>query len=452
MCSRGSKPDMHAQGGIALFVSLLLLLLVGISAFVSINLGNAAEAARQRTTDAALAEAKAALLGYVIGRPIDASEPDRRLGEFPCPDLEGEGYAYHLGCADAASRLGRLPWKTLGLPDLRDGDGERLWYAVADRYRVSPRPTCNNPEDAGCLNSDTPGSISLRDANDALVHDAGAVATYGGAVALIIAPGAALRREDGVTQTRSTTAATLAPVNYLDVAFSEDNANFGDYDANNGFIAGPIRNAAGDSIVNDRIAVITHAEVMPLIEKRVAQEVSICLDLYAQASPNRYPWAADVVQSAISRNYADQANALTGRVPDTLGSSNASSGGAMSASWPGPPCQLGTTHEWWRQWKLRVFYTVADWYKPGAATPTVPCEACLTVTRQSGSVVDIRYFVAVAGRTLPGQSRPNALSSEISNPANFLETENAAAFIPPYPSTLRSGPLNASFNDIALYK
>jgi hypothetical protein len=39
----------------------------------------------------------------------------------------------HLGQAE---RLGRLPWKTLGLPDLRDGDGERLWYAVSSATRA----------------------------------------------------------------------------------------------------------------------------------------------------------------------------------------------------------------------------------------------------------------------------------------------------------------------------
>jgi hypothetical protein len=36
-----------------------------------------------------------------------------------------------MTCFYANQRMGRLPWKTLRLPDLRDGHGERLWYEHA---------------------------------------------------------------------------------------------------------------------------------------------------------------------------------------------------------------------------------------------------------------------------------------------------------------------------------
>ena len=61
-------------------------------------------------------------------------------GYLPCPDTDGDGWAEATcgsldGASGQASRLGLLPWKTLGLPDLRDGYGERLWYAVSSKYK-----------------------------------------------------------------------------------------------------------------------------------------------------------------------------------------------------------------------------------------------------------------------------------------------------------------------------
>ena len=49
--------------------------------------------------------------------------------------------------------IGRLPWKTFGLPDLRDGSGERLWYALSPNFRDNPS--------VSPLNSDTRGSITV---------------------------------------------------------------------------------------------------------------------------------------------------------------------------------------------------------------------------------------------------------------------------------------------------
>ena len=52
---------------------------------------------------------------------------DERWAEATCGSLAGN--------VGQDQRLGRLPWKTLGLPDLRDGYAERLWYAVSTRYK-----------------------------------------------------------------------------------------------------------------------------------------------------------------------------------------------------------------------------------------------------------------------------------------------------------------------------
>lgn len=447
----------------ALLASMILVLLIGISALVAFSRGTDSEATKQRRTDEALAQAKAALIGYAIGRPLETTEPQRRLGELPCPDLDGDGDA-DIACDSEASRLGRLPWKTLGLPDLRDGDGERLWYAVSHTYKMNPRTTCSLPEDAGCLNSDAAGSITVRDAQGNVTHSAVPSATladpanFRGAVAIVIAPGATLVRQDGTAQVRDATGSSQA-INYLDNAFGEDNVNFTDY-ATNGFIAGPVRNAAsGEVIANDRIAIVTHEELIPVLEKRVVQEVANCLDAYAAANLNRYPWAADLTESAINHNYADSTGRLTGRIPQTLNNTHTNSSNAMNPSWPAhPSCFLGLGLRWWDEWKLRVFYAVADSYKPGATPPTA-CASCMFVYKATSTIVDVRYFVAVAGRRLQGvsgnQPRTTTLGSypeTLYTAANFLEQENAAMFTTPGQFEVRSDAVTASFNDVTAYK
>jgi len=442
---------------------MLLVVLIGISAFLAFSQGNSVDAARQRTTDEALALAKAALIGYVVGKPLDVAQPERRLGEFPCPDNDGDGDA-DIACSGEADRIGRLPWRTLGLPDLRDGDGERLWYVVSHIYKTNPRTTCNVPEDAGCLNSDAAGSITVRDAGGNITHDAAPSdpPTYRGAIALIIAPGAILTRQDGTAQERNNPPGVGQAVHYLDNALGEDNANFADY-TSNGFIAGPVRNAAsGDIIVNDRIAIVAYEDVMPVLEKRVAQEIGSCLDAYAAANQSRYPWAADIAMSAINHNYADTNGRLTGRVPDTLLNTQMNSSNAMSAAWPAPPaCFLDPllNLHWWRQWKLRVFYAVAEWHKPGNTPPEASCGACMNAYTQGFPVYSIKYFVAVAGRRLQGVSgnQPRTTNLAFSpetlyNPANFLEEENSVMFSTPGQVWVRTGPLGTTFNDAAIYK
>ena len=118
-----------------------------------------------RRTAAALAEARAALIGYA------ASDPNRP-GELPCPDFDGDGrvtVAQDYRGTHCRTLTGWLPTYTLRLEDLRDGAGERLWYAVTDEYRAgAPTP----------LSSETPGRLSLDGRADV--------------VAVLFAPGEAL--------------------------------------------------------------------------------------------------------------------------------------------------------------------------------------------------------------------------------------------------------------------
>jgi type II secretory pathway pseudopilin PulG len=124
------------QHGAGLLIAMVAIALILVSVG-TLALSSSGAAGRERASDRALAQAREALIAYAADRPIDVHVGP---GYLPCPDLDDDGWAEatcgsltgHLGQAE---RLGRLPWKTLGLPDLRDGHGERLWYAVSSRHK-----------------------------------------------------------------------------------------------------------------------------------------------------------------------------------------------------------------------------------------------------------------------------------------------------------------------------
>lgn len=393
----------------AVLLAFAALLILGIAAALTTALArNLSGAHRDRASDRALAAAREALIAYATSRPLaEVAGP----GYLPCPDLDDDGWAESTcgslsGDIGQEQRLGRLPWKTLGLPDLRDGYGERLWYAVSTKYKG----LLNCAASAACLDMSPDaalGTISVRDSSGALIHDARLAdpskADAGGAIAVVFAPGPPIeRREDDrgnsrTPQQRSCAGGTCNtahvctsdppsrtpkcdPVNYLDRAANEDNARFVDRsDAagralnTDGFIHGPVLAPDGSVRVNDRLAVIAWSDIVPAIMRRVAQEVSLCLRQYAAIARNegRLPWAAPACaprDPALA--WSDEAGARIGRIPDTpFRSTAAASGGAMSELWPGTACGIanadGTTaglnaKHWWAAWKSHVFVSIPD--------------------------------------------------------------------------------------------
>ena len=333
---------------------VLLFLLAVLASLAAIGTGlRSTDRERERATERALAQAREALLAYAADRPITTEVGP---GYLPCPDLDDDGWAEstcgslsgHLGQAD---RLGRLPWKTLGLPDLRDGHGERLWYAVSTKHKgllnCAASRDCRDLTPASAL-----GTITVREAGGALLHDAAATsAVDGGAAAVVIAPGPPLVRLDGREQRRACApgecdalgrcltdppqrAARCDPANYLDVAPApvggEDNASFVDR-ARDGFIAGPVAAPRGGLAVNDRLVAIGYADLMPRVMARVAIELAQCL---RAASPLPQPAPACAEGSAF------------GRVGD-----DALAGAACNAR--------GEEPAWWIPWKPFLLYARA---------------------------------------------------------------------------------------------
>ncbi|MGE0356779.1 MAG: hypothetical protein AB7P08_07680 [Burkholderiales bacterium] len=500
----------------ALPILLAALLAIATATAFSVALARMAGApARAKATERSLATAREALVAYASGRPADEIVGP---GYLPCPDLDDDGWAEPTcgsmtGETGQWQRLGRLPWKTLGLPDLRDGHGERLWYAVSSKHKgllnctVSPACLDMGPESAL-------GTITVRDAAGTVLHDGTTDSPYepgrGGAAAVVIAPGPPIARWTGahaqpVAQVRSceggrcnaagrclteppTRTPKCDPANYLDRSpgpayADEDNARFHDRNdaagrAGNrdGFIHGPVRDHEGATWVNDRLAVVTYDDLMPRVMWRVAQEVAACLGQYAARGENggRLPWAAPLCRSRMpdaAIRGADATGALFGRVPDTpFLATLKDSGTTMLARWV-PGCRIadanGETADiagftWWSAWKRHVFYSVARANRPATGKPP-PCDSlsCLFLSGESAgpAPAGYRFAVLVAGPPLifdaGRQSRTDTADADA---RHWLEGANAdlrrlnanpAAPDCPADPSYPAGPGAAAFNRVA---
>jgi hypothetical protein len=419
---------------------VVLFALIGVTAVLAVAPRTDSQLEKERRTTVALAQARQALIGFAAGIVLTGPE---RPGDLPCPDVNNDGSA-DPPCATEATRLGRLPWRTLGLPDLRDGDGERIWYAVSTNFKNNPRTPCASHADAGCLNSETPGTMTVRDASGAPIYDG----TVNGAVAIVIAPGVALSHAT-LNQDRSA-AGINNPRNYLDIAPSgEDNVDFLDGSAN-GLLTGPVVDANGNVILNDRVAVITSRDMLVVMERRVAQEVAFCLEEYANVNGQRYPWAADMLESGLNNRYHDYeapAARRYGRVPDEPFNRTQTDDASMSAVWTaGCKLALGA---WWTNWKGLVLYALAEPFQPGGLAA---CGAsCFTVNRPfAAPAPNVRYVVMVAGTALSSQDRTAPPGTVDTNPADFVEFENSTLPTAPDP-TFEIRTIGANFNDRLAY-
>lgn len=472
----------RTQSGAALFAVAAVLAIIAVATFTAAVARSATGPRRAALSDQALAIAREALIAHASGRPLDEIVGP---GYLPCPDRDDDGWAEPTcgsmtGETGQWQRLGRLPWKTLGLPDLRDAYGERLWYAVSSKHKgllnctVSPACLDMGPEAAL-------GTITVRDASGTVIHDGTSASPYepgkGGAAAVIFAPGAALARwradaTPGEAQMRNceggqcdatgrclTDPPTLTPkcnpANYLDrspgPAYGDvDNARFVDRNDDagrplnrDGFIHGPVVDREGVRWVNDRLAVVSYDDLMPRVMRRVAEEVSACLRSYAARSENngRMPWAAPLCRSRDADPLlrgSDSSGVLFGRVPDTpFLATSRDSGATMLERWA-RGCRIadasGNTAgsaglAWWGAWKRHVYYAVAPANRPASSAPS-PCDAssCLQVSRDAGSVAPAgyRYAVLVAGHPLDLDSGRQSRGPMADLDANqWLEGANA---------------------------
>jgi hypothetical protein len=214
------------EQGAVLLIFLFILITVVISFLFTVLDNAGVKIEREKKTALALAEAKAALIGFVI-KTNDIAVPSY----LPNPDLhlstaipEGSESG-NLGAVDV-SLIGKFPWYSLDTPPLKDGWSECLWYAVSGRYKKSPHTSV--------FNWDTQGQIDVIDREGGLIAS--------NLAALIIAPGSLL-----VNQNR-----TLSDSNSIQCGGNYDARNYLDSYVASNAIVGEVNYFSGS--INNRLA------------------------------------------------------------------------------------------------------------------------------------------------------------------------------------------------------
>jgi hypothetical protein len=288
----------------------------------------------------------------------------------------------------------------MGLPDLRDGSGECLWYAVSGAFKQSPITTP--------VNSDSNGQFTIQD-------NAGNIVAAN-VIAVVLAPGPALpgtapRTTVGTPQCGGNTTAAA----YLDAVGAVNNAA----PTPSIFVAG-----MPTDTFNDRLIFITPAQFFPAVEKRVAREIrKALLSYYNSPGANFYfPFANDYTDALFNCT----PSLTRGRIPVNI-----------SAGCPGLADWAGGLPAWFAndQWNLLTYYTVA----PACTSPTPNCGGTGLLTVQTGptTINNVQALVIEAGRRLPAQTRP---STAVADFLDGLENTNGD-------DVYVMQPASSSFND-----
>lgn len=231
-----SRTALARQRGAALLIFMLIFFLASASWLLSRADSLASRARADQTTSAALAQAREALIGRAA---IDNNRP----GSLPCPDTGDDGTA-DGDFGNCPASVGRLPWKTLDLPDLRDGEGNHPWYALASELRDNSTAPPINPTLALDLSLDGAANIA----------------------AIVFSAGPPLAGQNG------------RPSNDIDDYLDSANATGGPY------ASGPT-----SSSFNDRTVVISRDQLFKVVNRAILGLLSIGLEKYYTANANLYP-------------------------------------------------------------------------------------------------------------------------------------------------------------------
>ncbi len=455
------------------FTLLALAALLGFAVTLFV-LGLTGNLARSNTADQqtaqALAQAKQALIGYAA--TYRDRNADKVFGYLPCPDMSTAGTegSAETSASDCIKKdvtvIGRLPWRTLDLEPLRDGDGECLWYAVSGNFKANLNKT-------DLMNWDTNGLIEIMapDGTNFIAGGSGSSADPTiRAAAVIFAPGAILPGQDRAppgTSTPQICGGNYDPAAYLDAdaASTINNATVPPATPPHvltRFIAAlnSDNTASTSDTFNDRVAFITPQEIFAAhLEKRadflpylhdpiagMLKRAADCIAAYGNnnlvASDRRLPWAAPLTYANYGSNssYNDASGLISGRLPYIANTSDAATNNNLvtgSGVLLDPSvCPNWTERdEFWLNFKDHVFYAVADAFSPDSlvASDPDPCltEECLTVEGTPGMAAVLIF----AGKKQTGQSRNT--ETDYSSPqksfwsttttpySNFLEGSNA---------------------------
>ncbi len=451
------------QRGAALLLIMLAIMVAATAILVSRLSASDVRAAQLDRTQAALSEARNALIAYA------AVQPDMNFGaaaSLPCPDIDDslglpEGEAHATACgAPGTTVIGRLPWRTLGIEPPRDGSTACLWYVVSGGYKDVPGAV-------DMLNPDTNGQLRLWGIEQGSVTEGQQPADR--IAAMVIAPMAALPG-----QSRSAAAGRQCSDGFDPRDFVDTDAASGISNATVSGVADAIDTVAASAgyseTHNDRVAVITRADMAAVTLDRpdhdtrmrtLGRAVTACIADYARhnsggANDRRLPWPAPTALAdyRLDTAYDDDAGpAMSGRVPDISDDSNSQTGNTIARVLS--DCDPVAVPEWsagmqgmWTTWKDHFYYVVAESHVPTGPVPST-CSNCLTVNG-SGQYAGVVLFGSRRIETL-GQTRdaPPTDADTKQDVSNYLEGVNAAPF--PYAGgglDLTSQPASATFNDL----
>lgn len=449
------------QRGAALLLFMLVIIVATATILVSGASRDRLAVLQQTDTRAKLEVARTALLDYAALR-VDTG--DGVAAALPCPDIDdtggfADGEAHDTACGAAGvTVIGRLPWKTLGVPALKDAGSACLWYAVSGSWKDA------GPATAAMINSDSNGSLQLFSVESGNVL-AGAQPDER-PVAMVFAAMPPLQGQvrPAVAQGRQC-APGASPDDYLDDDTLNGISNstlFGAADVVEMFSV----TASRDTAHNDRIAIVSRAEIASRLTGRSDFDADMrelglaaagCIADYAANNPGgpddrRMPWPAtvDLADYRVDGSYNDVDNGLiSGRLPDTANDSNVSTGNPIVRVLS--DCDVAAVPEWtpevaarWSNWKDHFFYAVAPSFAPDAAAPS-SCTSCLTVNG-AGQYAALLIF---GNERLGAQLRdaPPTDPDLKRDPLNYLESGNAAA-VPGVITDFTSGPVSPTFNDL----
>jgi len=248
---RGTRPaSARSQRGVALIV-LAVLLVLGVTWFLVSGLSQMTHPAVDRIDNAeVLAQAKSALIGRMVTDASDSGE--RNPGRLPCPEAPGYIGTSNEGIAAgncSAPAIGRLPWRTLGLPKLLDASGEPLWYVVSPGWALPSASATLT------INSDSVGNLTVDGQANA-------------AVALIVAPGGPIVTAGSAACSARTQQRGVTPpdvCNYLEAPL--------DLTVNPAAtpLPTPVFTTAGPAgAFNDQVIRIAAADVVPPLEAAIS--------------------------------------------------------------------------------------------------------------------------------------------------------------------------------------
>jgi type II secretory pathway pseudopilin PulG len=188
-----------SQRGLVIVLFAILFSLISISLLLTFARARDSKVDRNQATQRALALAQETLISRAV-------KDTNRPGSLPCPDTDNDGDAEspigHAQQPNCPSWIGRFPYKTLEAEDIRDGQGERLWYALSPGFQdtgSSTSPNYPTSEAVGALN-------------------VSGIATSSSIVAILFSPGPVLGKQqrDGAN--------ALSAVNYLEEENSDGSA------------------------------------------------------------------------------------------------------------------------------------------------------------------------------------------------------------------------------------